>query len=69
VDARIGTAVECLSKAGRPVGCELLAAGRFPGGWVLLRAGEVSIASVVVRVSGISHPVAVSIMTGTAGTG
>ncbi|HEY2550159.1 MAG TPA: hypothetical protein VGI64_06245, partial [Streptosporangiaceae bacterium] len=37
VDARIATAVECLSKAGRPVGCELVADGRYADGWTLLR--------------------------------
>ena len=64
VDARISTAVECLSKAGRPVGCELIVDGCYADGWTLLRAGDVSIACTVVQVSGISSPVAVSIMTG-----
>jgi malonyl CoA-acyl carrier protein transacylase len=66
--ARIRTAIECLSKAGRPVGCELVVDGCYDNGWALLHAGDALIACTSVRVIGISSPVAVSIMTGT-GTG
>jgi malonyl CoA-acyl carrier protein transacylase len=65
VHARLRTAIECLSKAGWPVGCELVVEGCYDNGWALLRAGEAVIACTTVRVSGISCPVAVSIMTGT----
>jgi malonyl CoA-acyl carrier protein transacylase len=65
VRARIRTAIECLSKAGRPVGCELVVDGCYDNGWALLHAGDAVIACTSVRVSGVSSPVAVSIMTGT----
>jgi hypothetical protein len=68
VHARIRTAIECLSKAGRPVGCELVVDGCYENGWALLHAGDAMIACTSVRVSGVSCPVAISIMTGT-GTG
>ncbi len=63
--ARIRTAIECLSKAGRPVGCELVVDGCYDDGWALLHAGEALIACASVRVLGISCPVAVSVMSGT----
>jgi enediyne polyketide synthase len=65
VHARIRTAIECLSKAGRPVGCELVVDGCYDDGWALLHAGEALIACASVRVLGISSPVAVSVMSGT----
>jgi enediyne polyketide synthase len=65
VHARLRTAIECLSKAGWPVGCELAVEGCYDNGWALLRAGEAMIACTTVRVNGISAPVAVSIMSGT----
>ena len=65
VHARIRTAIECLSKAGRPVGCELVVDGCYDDGWALLHAGDAFIACTSVRVIGVSSPVAVSIMTGT----
>ena len=65
VHARIRTAIECLSKAGRPVGCELVVDGCYDDGWALLHAGEALIACASVRVLGISCPVAVSVMSGT----
>ena len=63
--ARIRTAIECLSEAGRPVGCELVVDGCYDNGWALLHAGDALIACTSVRVIGVSWPVAVSIMTGT----
>jgi malonyl CoA-acyl carrier protein transacylase len=63
--ARIRTAIECLSEAGRPVGCELVVDGCYDNGWALLHAGDALIACTTVRVIGVSWPVAVSIMTGT----
>jgi malonyl CoA-acyl carrier protein transacylase len=65
VRARIRTAIECLSKAGRPVGCELVVDGCYDNGWALMHAGDALIACTSVWVIGISCPVAVSIMTGT----
>jgi hypothetical protein len=65
VHARIRTAIECLSKAGRPVGCELVVSGCYDDGWALLHAGDALIACTSVRVIGVSCPVVVSIMTGT----
>ncbi len=65
VHARIRTATECLSKAGRPVGCELVVDGCYDDGWALLHAGDALIACTSVRVIGLSCPVVVSIMTGT----
>jgi hypothetical protein len=65
VHARISTAIECLSKAGRPVGSELIVDGCYDSGWALLHAGDALIACTSVRVIGVSCPVAVSIMTGT----
>jgi malonyl CoA-acyl carrier protein transacylase len=65
VHARISTAIECLSKAGRPVGSELVVDGCYDSGWALLHAGDALIACTSVRVIGVSCPVAVSIMTGT----
>ncbi len=65
VHARIRTAIECLSTAGRPVGCELTVDGCYDNGWALLHAGDALIACTSVRVIGVACPVAVSIMTGT----
>jgi enediyne polyketide synthase len=65
VQARISTAIECLSKAGRPVGCELVMDGCYDSGWALLHAGDALIACTTVRVIGVSSPIAVSIMTST----
>ncbi len=65
VHARLRTAIECLSKAGRPVGCDLVVDGCYDDGWALLHAGDAFIACTSVRVIGVSWPVAVSIMTGT----
>ncbi|AWS46540.1 SDR family NAD(P)-dependent oxidoreductase [Streptosporangium sp. 'caverna'] len=63
VSARIWTAVECLSKAGRPPTTPLVVVGGYEEGWLLLRAGTGLIASTVVRVRDVREPVAVSIMT------
>jgi hypothetical protein len=62
VSARIWTAVECLSKAGRPPTTPLVVGG-YEEGWLLLRAGTGLIASTVVRVRDLREPVAISIMT------
>ncbi|HLX51066.1 MAG TPA: hypothetical protein VKS82_22290 [Streptosporangiaceae bacterium] len=63
--ARISTAIECLSNAGRPVGCELVVDGCYDSGWALMHAGDALIACTTVRVIGVSRPIAVSIMAGT----
>jgi Polyketide synthase dehydratase len=65
VHARIRTAIECLSKAGRPVGCDLIVDGCYGNGWALMHAGDALIACTSVRVIGVSCPVVVSIMAGT----
>jgi malonyl CoA-acyl carrier protein transacylase len=76
VDARIWTAAQCLSKAGRggqPLAAEM---GTWPepgngrdGRWVLLRTGDAAIASTVVEIAGVSAPVAVAIMARAADAG
>ena len=63
MSARIWTAVECLSRAGRPPTTPLVVVGGCEEGWLLLRAGTGLIASTVVRVRDVREPVAVSIMT------
>ena len=71
VDARIWTAAQCLSKAGRrtgqrPVvgetGAEPGPGGAGDGRWVLLRSGDAAIASTIVEIAGVGGPVAVAIM-------
>ena len=71
VDARIWTAAQCLSKAGRrsgqrplvgETGAEPGPGGAGDGRWVLLRSGDAAIASTIVEIAGISGPVAVAIM-------
>jgi len=63
VRSRIWTAVECMRKSGQPVGSSLAFGEIHDDGWVSLHAGDTAIASAVVRVSGVTGPVAVAIMT------
>ncbi|MFI6319956.1 SDR family NAD(P)-dependent oxidoreductase [Nonomuraea sp. NPDC050556] len=58
--SRVWTAVECLSKAGRPPTDPLVLKGVYEGGWAVLRSGGDLIAS------GVVDGVAVAIMTGEA---
>ncbi|MEV4060344.1 type I polyketide synthase [Nonomuraea dietziae] len=60
---RLWTVRECLSKRGQAiVQAPLTVQGVFEQGWVLLRSGSTQIASAVVRVDGVTRPIAVSVM-------
>lgn len=61
--ARVWTALECLSKAGRPPTDPLVVKGVFEGGWVTLRSGGDVLASGLVDVERVGL-VAVCVMTG-----
>ncbi len=62
VSARIGTAVQCLSKIGYPPNAPLVFAGVYEDGWVVFRAGAAKIASGVISPAGAAQ-VAVAILT------
>jgi enediyne polyketide synthase len=71
VDARLWTAAQCISKAGRRSGQQPIVIrtegapgpgdGR-DGHWVLLRTGDAAIASTIVQVADVASPVALAIM-------
>jgi enediyne polyketide synthase len=64
VASRVWTALECLSKVGRPPNAPLVLGGVYDGGWVLLRGGDALIASTIVSVVGVPETVAIAILTG-----
>lgn len=69
VDARLSAVADCLAAAETRVSsATVVGDGLADDGWVLVRAGGATIACTVVELSGIPHPVAVAIMTGTPGT-
>ncbi|WP_283134068.1 type I polyketide synthase [Rhizohabitans arisaemae] len=64
---RIWTAVECLSKIGRPPTEPITVNGVYENGWIALRCGSASIVSTVAEVAGGPGPVAVALLTGGGG--
>jgi enediyne polyketide synthase len=64
VATRVWTALECLSKIGRPPKVPLVLDGAYDGGWILLRGGDCLIASTVVSAENVAAPVAIAILTG-----
>jgi hypothetical protein len=69
LDARLRAVAGCLAAAGPKAASAALADSPGGDGWVLLSAGEATIACTVVEFSGVFDPVAIAIMTGPARTG
>jgi enediyne polyketide synthase len=61
---RVWAAAECLKKAGRPAGSPLVLASRAPGGWVLLGAGPLTVATFPAAVRGTEGPIMLAVLAG-----
>jgi enediyne polyketide synthase len=58
---RLWTALECMKKAGLPPDAPLVLGSVTPDGWVVFRAGSLTIASCVAAVQGIEAPLAIGL--------
>jgi hypothetical protein len=68
LDARLRAVAGCLAATGTQAASAALADGPASDGWVLLRAGDATIACTVVELNGVFDPIAIAIMTGPART-
>ena len=61
---RLWTIRECLKKAGAPVEAPLVQEAAAEDGWLVLRSGDLAIASYLIAVHGIKEPMAVAFAVG-----
>jgi enediyne polyketide synthase len=62
---RVWAATECLRKTGLGLRAPLVAARQTGDGWVVVRAGDLEIATFAARVQSVDHPVAFGFLAGT----